>query len=151
MGSEQANLKGRKPDLFVIFCQFPCSWIRIVTPNTNRIRIEDGQINADSCGSGSRSTTLYFCLCFFIQNLLHLHTKLLALKVLHKLSLHNAFIKNCFSSLRQYLNNWAMDWTLGQPQVIEPNASYCCHITDYNKRNHITEYCLAPWASVWST
>jgi hypothetical protein len=50
--------KGRKQVLFVNFGQFPCSWIRIRIPDT---RIQDSQINADPCGSGSGSgTTLLF-------------------------------------------------------------------------------------------
>jgi hypothetical protein len=44
------RLKGRKPDVFFNFFQFPCFWISI------RIRIQDSQMNADPCGSGS--TTL---------------------------------------------------------------------------------------------
>jgi hypothetical protein len=42
------SLKGRKPGLLVNFVQFPCSWIRIRIPNTERIRIrvQDSQIIA---------------------------------------------------------------------------------------------------------
>jgi hypothetical protein len=39
-------LKGWKSGLLVNFCQFPCAFPK-------RIRIQESQINADSCGSGS--------------------------------------------------------------------------------------------------
>ncbi len=51
-----------KPGLFIYFVSFPCSWIRIRIPISLlriRFRIQDSQISANPCGSGS---TL---LCFF--------------------------------------------------------------------------------------
>ncbi len=57
----KAYLKGRNPGLFVNFCQFRCSWIRIRIPNTDSVS-DPGQTN--KCGgSGFRSgsTTLIEC------------------------------------------------------------------------------------------